>query len=67
MNVRKLKEKMYGAGYSQRKLADAMKMSKNTINAICTGKKIPTVEEARRLCILLNIDESQDKVDIFLT
>ena len=67
MNIKKLKEKMYGAGYSQRKLANEMHMSKNTISAICTGKRVPNVDEVRKLCELLSIDSKDDKVEIFLS
>lgn len=58
---------MYRAGYSQRKLAVDMGMSKNTVNAICTGKRPPNVEEVRKMCALLNVNDKEEKVEIFLS
>lgn len=66
MDVVKLKEKMYGAGFSQRKLAKATGCCVNTISAICTGKRCPRVDEAKLICETLSIDSNDERAQIFL-
>ncbi|MEG0361928.1 MAG: helix-turn-helix transcriptional regulator [Erysipelothrix sp.] len=61
-----LKGKIVASGYSQRSFADAMNVSKNTINSLLTGKRIPRVDEASKMCILLGIVDPVEKCFIFL-
>ena len=65
MNVNKLKAAMVEAGYTQRTLAKAMNMSKNTLNAKINGKSRIFIDEAMTICHLLNIP-SENLKEIFL-
>lgn len=62
----KLNMKMVEQGYSQRTLANKMSKSKNTINAIFTGKRQPRLDEVIRMCEILKIEEAEEKTKIFL-
>ena len=62
-----LKGKMVEAGYTQRSLAKALNMSKNTLNSRINGKTAFDVDEVQRVCVLLNINSASDKCDIFLS
>lgn len=65
MNVKKIKAAMVEAGFSQRKLAEEMNMSKNTLNAKINGRARIFVDEALKLCVLLNIPQ-ENVAEIFL-
>ena len=54
-------------GFSQRKLANELGVSKNTINAKLRGKSRFDTEEASRLCEILNIEDDALKLEIFLS
>lgn len=58
--------KMVAKGYTQRTLATAMNMSKNTLNAKINGRGCFDTEQIDRLCVLLGIETPKEKVDIFL-
>lgn len=58
--------KMVAKGYTQRTLAAAMNMSKNTLNAKINGRGCFDTEQIDRLCVLLGIETPKEKVDIFL-
>lgn len=62
----KLNMKMVEQGYSQRTLANKMSKSKNTINAIFTGKRQPRIDEVILMCEILKIEEAEEKTKIFL-
>lgn len=66
MSDNKLKGKIAEKGYSQRRLADALGVSKNTLNAK-VNKRIPfnTVEIAK-ICEVLDIHDAAEKAAIFL-
>lgn len=61
-----LKGKMVEAGYSQRSLAAAMKMSKNTLSKKINGISTFKSNEIISLCDLLNIVDNDEKARIFL-
>lgn len=67
VNVQKLKAKMVLAGHTQRTLAEATGMSKNTLNATVNGRRSPNCDEVDTLCAVLNITDPGEKVDIFLS
>lgn len=63
----RLDMKMVEQGYSQRALAKEMCKSKNTINAIFTGKRQPKLDEIDKMCDILRIIDPLEKVEIFLS
>lgn len=65
-NKRKLQAKMIEAGYSQKTLADAVGMSKNTMNAKINGTAQFNVGEVMKLCDVLHINTPEEKCAIFL-
>ena len=65
MNHNKLKGAIIAAGYSQRKLAETMPMTLNTLNAKVNGKSPITIEEAIMLGKKLNLNDEQYE-EIFL-
>lgn len=66
MNIKALRGKVAEKGLTQRELAKKMDYSKNTVNAILTGKKSPTLREVEKLCLILDINSDEDKIKIFL-
>lgn len=66
MNTRKLLGIMVEKGFSQRSLAKAMGVSKNTLNAKLNAKTSFNTEEASKICEILGIEESNLKAEIFL-
>ncbi len=67
MDVLKLKAAIVRAGYNQRKLADKMGMSKNTLNAKVNGKSDISLTEAIKFSKILNINTIEEKGEIFLS
>ena len=67
MRTNILKGKIMMAGYTQRTLAEEMKMSKNTLNAKVNGRVALNTDEVVRLCDLLHIVDDSEKAYIFLT
>ena len=53
------------AGLSQRKLAQKVGMSKNTINAKINGNGYFDTEQIDRICSVLNIHDNTEKALIF--
>lgn len=66
MNIAKLKGKIVENGLSQHACAKAIGMSKNTFNSRVNGKSQFNLDEISRLCSLLNINDVEEKVNIFL-
>ncbi len=66
INKYKLLGRMAEAGFSQRRLAREMGVSKNTINAKINGRTAFDTHEIQELCEILHIVDPIDKVDIFL-
>lgn len=66
MAVNKLKGKIAEAGFSQRTLAEALGMSKNTLNAKVNGKVPFNTVEIELICKVLDIRDITEKVAIFL-
>lgn len=67
MQTNKLKGKIAEAGYTQRTLAAAMGMSKNTLSSKINGKSQFNSREIERICDLLAILSLEEKALIFLT
>ena len=67
MAVNKLKGKIAEAGFSQRTLAEALGMSKNTLNAKVNGKVPFNTVEIELICNVLDIRDVTEKAVIFLT
>ncbi|MBU5453343.1 helix-turn-helix domain-containing protein [Pseudoflavonifractor sp. MSJ-30] len=66
MTGNKLKGKIAEAGYSQRSLAEALGMSKNTLNSKVNGKIPFNTVEIQQICARLGIHDLQEKASIFL-
>jgi transcriptional regulator with XRE-family HTH domain len=66
MAVNKLKGKIAEAGFSQRSLAEALGMSKNTLNAKVNGKVPFNTVEIEQICKVLGIHDVTEKATIFL-
>lgn len=67
MAVNKLKGKIAEAGFSQRSLAEALGMSKNTLNAKVNGKVPFNTVEIEQICKVLGIHDVTEMATIFLT
>jgi transcriptional regulator with XRE-family HTH domain len=57
---------MAEAGYTQRKLAKEMHMSKNTLNAKINGRSYFDTKQIDEICDILKITHDNDKILIFL-
>ena len=66
VNKNKLKGAIVSAGFTQKTFAEALKMSKNSLNAKVNGNSRITMDEADRMCELLDIKDAAMKADIFL-
>ena len=66
MQVNKLKSRIVEAGYTQKSLAKAMGISKNTLNSKINGKTQFNLKEVDTLCELLAICAPEEKAQIFL-
>ena len=66
MNVNKLKGAMVRAGHTQSTFAEALNMSKNTLNAKINGRSKITTDEAKAMCEVLCIYDNAEKIEIFL-
>lgn len=67
MSTNKLKGKIAEAGYTQRSLAVALGMSKNTLNSKVNGKIPFNTVEIQQICEKLGIHDLQEKASIFLS
>ncbi|MDD3336761.1 MAG: helix-turn-helix transcriptional regulator [Eubacteriales bacterium] len=65
INTNQLKGRMAAAGYTQRKLANAMGINKNTLNAKVNGTRSFDTKEIVRICELLHIQAAEEKCSIF--
>lgn len=61
-----LRAKMTEAGYTQRSLASELKMSPTTLNLTLSGKRAIRLDEAEKICTILDISDPQEKIRIFL-
>lgn len=66
LNKNMLLSKMVAAGYTQKKLAEAMKVSKNTINSKINGRSYFDTRQIETICNLLGIVSNSEKSEIFL-
>lgn len=66
VNTLKLKAAITEAGYTQATLAQKLEMSPNTLSSKVIGKAKFDIDEATRICELLNIDDGATKAAIFL-
>ncbi len=66
MNRDKLLGIIEDMNISQRQLAEAIHVSKNTMCSKLNGKGTFTVDEAKDICRFLNIKKTKLMVDIFL-
>ncbi|MDD7260258.1 MAG: helix-turn-helix transcriptional regulator [Candidatus Faecousia sp.] len=67
MSTNKLKGKIAEAGFSQRSLANALGMSKNTLNSKVNGKTPFNTVEIQQICEKLGITDLSEKASIFLS
>ena len=61
-----LKGKIVMSGISRKELAKKIHMSESTLSDKINGKRSFTVDEVERLCEILGIVSSDEKVSIFL-
>ena len=66
VNPNLLKGKITAAGYTQQKLATAVGMSVNSLNAKINGRKTFDADEVIRICNVLGIVNPEEKCEIFL-
>ena len=66
VNANLFRAKMVLAGYSQRKLAEAMDMAENTLGSKINGHGYFNTEQVVKLCELLHITDDSEKCQIFL-
>lgn len=59
MNVKKIKAALVETGFTQRSLAKAMNISKNTLNAKINGKTPISIEEAIQLAEILKLNKEE--------
>lgn len=65
LNTNLFKAAMLEAGYNQTTLSKAMKWAPNTTSAKINNKSEITLNEAKKLCQLLNIHDGERKTMIF--
>lgn len=66
VNTLKLKARIIGEGYSQRSLAKAIGINKNTLNSKVNGNVQFNIDEVDKICEVLHINTADDKCAIFL-
>ncbi len=66
VNSMQLKARIMGEGYTQRSLANAIGISKNTLNSKVNGNVQFNLDEVEKICKVLHIDTSEEKCAIFL-
>lgn len=67
MNKWRLIEAIDQAGYSQRSLAKAIHMDKNTLNNKIHGRSPMTLDDVDKICSELGITSMEQKAHIFLS
>lgn len=65
LNRNRLLAKLVENGMRQADLADAIGMSSNTLNAKLNGKSCFSIDEAQRVCIILQIRNPVAQAEIF--
>ncbi len=65
MNANLLRGKIAEAGMTQRDLAEKLSVSVNTMTAKMNGRSCFSLNEAVRICDVLNITDDADKIRIF--
>ena len=66
VNTLQLTARIMGEGHTQRSLAKAIGINKNTLNSKINGSTQFNVDEVDRICKELHIDSAEDKCAIFL-
>lgn len=66
MDTAKLKGRIMAAGYTQKTLAEVLKMNLNTLNRKINGRSQWNLKEIARLCEVLGIADDGEKIEIFL-
>lgn len=66
MKVNVIRSRMALLEKSQGEIAKLMGISKNTMSSRMKGRSSFTLEEVEKLCEILKIDDSEEKMDIFL-
>lgn len=67
MNARKLAAMLVENGLTQKEAAKQIGLSANSFSARMVGKRPFNTTEAQKLCELLNIENPQDRAEIFLS
>lgn len=62
----KLLGRMAENGFSQRSLANSLKVSKNTVNSWINNRSLIPTDRIVEICQLMHITDPADVVDIFL-
>lgn len=66
INSRMLKATIVEAGFTQVALAKKLNISPNSLSSKINGRAKFDIDEATKLCDILNINEDKKKVNIFL-
>jgi transcriptional regulator with XRE-family HTH domain len=67
LNSRILSGKMVMAGFSQKDMAEKLKISKNTMSARMRGKGSFNTNQVAEICDILGIVDPKEKCEIFLS
>lgn len=67
LNRNLLKAAMARAGYTQERLAESIKMSKNTMSSRMIGRTSFDTDEIDDICSVLGIVNNSEKAEIFLS
>ena len=67
MNAKLLRGKIVSAGFTQQEVAAKLGICENTLSSRMNGHSSFNTHEIAVLCSLLNIEEAQEKIDIFLS
>ncbi len=59
MNVNELRSRMVLKNLNERKLAEMLQVSKNTMSSRMTGRRPFTLKEIRRICEILEISDDE--------
>lgn len=66
VNALQLKARIMSEGHTQRSLAKAIGISKNTLNSKINGGSQFNIDEVEKICDVLHIHDPEDKCAIFL-
>ncbi len=67
LNKRLFLGRMVMAGFTQKSLAEAIHISKNTLNNKINGRSFFDTREIEEICQLLHIETAEEKAEIFLS